>query len=199
MNFSRSQKELVALGRQPVDGFDAAVVRVTTSYSGLTTAIRQAARESVMDHARPLGFRLVAVTPWDIVQTLAKNAKTNYLGRGHVTVYHDALKQIAERNSGRAIVLWLDAAGRLRPKEQDDLRIRMEWAAEHAQVSLRLIYLVQKTAVWNDAEQVWKRKWVMSERLCKAATCMDFGAEGFNETDTRELKEDEHVLMSQAG
>ena len=176
---SPSQKQLLELAREPVRKTSVEIVRIHEAFTGVTYAARLACQQSRSDKAMPRNLTLLACKGWDVAMEMVKLAGPENYGYGHLDTMRRCLAALIEGDK-RPLVLWFDRAGRMPVWEQEDLEARLETIAHDLGIAMRMVFLIQKVLVWDNAAQRRKRDWVLSGHLLRRAREWEYTAAGFD-------------------
>jgi len=179
MALTKSQQSLMDLAREKVEGVECEIVKIDGSFCGVSHVAREASRRARMDRDLPASAHLIAVSQWEAEMSLLKLCGRNW-GNSHVCIWHDSLKHFAGADR-RDVVVWLDRAGRMSSRDQETTQAVAEWVARHLNVNLRMVWLIQKTLLWNHAHNRRERMWLISEHLQARARFWEFSRDGLDE------------------
>jgi len=177
-----SQREVLDIALQPVSrGVEINVIKIEAGHAGVSFVAKRAEQQCNFHAAAPRNIRLLATSNWDAEMSMIKIGGKGCYGSGHADIVERCLRRLAG-DEKRPLCLWLDRAGRMRIPDQEDFAGRVEWCANHSGLSVRVIYLIQKTILWNNAKQRKERDWLLSEPLCRSARALyTFSANGLDE------------------
>ena len=177
-----SQREVIGIATHPLNaGTEVNVIKIECGNSGISTAAKLAERHCNFTPGAPRSIRLLATSNWDAEMSMIKIGGKGCYGSGHADIVERCLKRLAGDDK-RPLCLWLDRAGRMRIPDQEDFAGRVEWCANHNGLAVRLIYLIQKTVIWNQEKQRKERDWLLSEPLLRSAKSQfTFSAKGLDE------------------
>jgi len=179
MRLTASQRELIAIGSEPVNGFQLDLVWINEHSSGLSTALQNIKRLPYRnDASAPRNITLQASRPWDAVMSLVKLAGPKTYGSGYVdTIWRTLDKLSADdtaTNGRRPLTLWLEDIRMMKPIEREMIVCVTEWVSQNLRVPVRVVMLQGKIRAYDPA--IFKRRlmYVNSDRLKDRARKFEF-------------------------
>lgn len=183
MRWTNSQKELIELSREPVNGFMVDIVEVHNYCSGLSRALDFIERQPFANMPRsamPRNVRLDGSSAWNSVMELVNlTSKGNY-GSGYLDTIWRCLPALSG-NERRALCLWIEDSHLMRPVNRERLAVDVEHVAGRLQIGVRIIFLTGKVRLWDFKACKRFSAFVHSARMEERARKFQFTREGLDE------------------
>jgi len=179
MEYTKSQRELMRIAKDPVKGFQLNVVEVSEDFSGVTTALKYIRRIPWKDDSKAnINLTVEAARQWDVVMALVNLAGKKTYGYGYLDTIWRAMSQLAAHKRG--VVLWLDDVRYMKPVDRECIVCMLEWVADQLDMSVRIVMFVGKVRVWDFQQQKRVPTFVHSARLNERAKKYEFSREGLD-------------------
>lgn len=197
MQYTKSQRELIELSREPIKGFKLDVVEVTEDFSGVGTVLKFIRRQPYknQDHGVPRNITIEAARPWDVVMGLVAQAGRKTLGSGYLDTVWKALAALSEDR--RPLCLWFDDVRYMRPTDREMIVCLLEWISEHLEIPIRIVMLVGKVRVWSPHVHKRVSMFVHSARLDLRSRKLQFSREGLENIAKFDTEEEQLEAMGE--
>lgn len=158
MQWNKSQKALINLATEPIDGFALEIVELQNDDAELVKVIREICGAKKYLDSRHV--RICASSEWDVLGALIEHTNGKR-GGGYFAGYTDALKALAYRN--QSVTLWLEEIRLMRVQDRERMTFRLENIAWHLGINLRIVMLNGKSRVWVNRDEK-TGEWVGARR-----------------------------------
>jgi hypothetical protein len=177
--YTASQKALLEISTEPIDGFQVDIVVVQENYCGLTTTLKSIQKNPFKNKTGPVNYVIDAVSPWDVVMEMNDlMCDRNCFGCGYFDTLWRVLKHIG---NARPICLWMEGVNCMRPSEREMIVYLLEHVCDQLNIEMRVVLLLSKAAVWDKEQRRRVLKFVHSSRLDKRARKWSFDRAGLEE------------------
>lgn len=148
MKWNRSQKQLLDIAAEPINGFALDQVKLLEDGPDLSAVIKDICRNP---EARAKHVRIHASSLWDVLMTMRRAAGIGYGSGRHDNAFR-ALTALAGPER-RPVVLWLEETRLMKVEQRENLVFLLENVAWAEGIPLRIVMLVGKVAVWVGYEE----------------------------------------------